>query len=257
MTTLLIDADGLAFRAAAAVQTTIQWDDEIITSHADLDQAKDAFHHQLDRIIDAAETDLGGVILCWSCKTRRYFRHDLWPDYKGNRKGTAPLALKPLREWANETFRSYEKPGLEADDVLGILATHPKLVPGEKVIVSHDKDLGQIPGLHLNPMAPHEGVYRISPEFGHRLLAYQALVGDATDNYPGLPGCGPVKAEKLLQNKKPSESYAVLLLAAYEKAKLTAADLAIQLNVARILQTHHYDFKEKRPILWQPTSTRS
>jgi 5'-3' exonuclease len=250
MSTLLIDADGLAFRAAAAVQTNIDWGDEVLTSHADLDQAKDAFNHQLDRITDAAEEDIGSVVLCWSCRSRRYFRHDLLPTYKGNRKGNAPLALRPLREWANETFKSYEKENLEADDVLGILATHPKLIPGEKVIVSHDKDLGQIPGLHLNPMKPSEGVYRITPEFGHRLLAYQVLVGDTTDNYTGCPKIGPVKAEKLLQAKG-DEPYRDLLWRAYEKAGLTQDDLAIQLNVARILQTHHYDFKTKRPILWQ------
>lgn len=107
----------------------------------------------------------------------------------------------------HRTTPDVDQPGLEADDVLGILATHSTLVKGEKIIVSHDKDLGQIPGLHLNPMSPDEGVYRIAPAFARRLLAYQVLVGDSTDNYPGRPGCGPVKAEKILEKVQPEESY--------------------------------------------------
>lgn len=54
MTTLLIDADGVAFRAAAAVQTSIQWDDDIITTHADLNDAKDAFDAQIAKYNAAA-----------------------------------------------------------------------------------------------------------------------------------------------------------------------------------------------------------
>ena len=251
MTTLLIDADGTAFRAAAAVQTSIQWDDDIITTHADLNDAKDAFDAQIAKYNAAAGGDCK-IVLCFSCPSRRYFRHDLWADYKGNRKSASPLALKPLKEWATEQHPTWTKPGLEADDVLGILATHSTLVKGEKIIVSHDKDLGQIPGLHLNPMSPDEGVYRIAPAFARRLLAYQVLVGDSTDNYPGCPGIGPVRADKILDGIPPGEPYTPTLLATYQKANLTADNLAIQINVARILTTKIYDFEEKRPILWEP-----
>ena len=250
MTTLLIDADGTAFRAAAAVQTSIQWDDDIITTHADLNDAKDAFDAQIAKYNAAAGGDCK-IVLCFSCPSRRYFRHDLWADYKGNRKSASPLALKPLKEWATEQHPTWTKPGLEVDDVLGILATHSTLVKGEKIIVSHDKDLGQIPGLHLNPMSPDEGVYRIAPAFARRLLAYQVLVGDSTDNYPGLPGCGPVKAERILEKVQPEESYVPHLQIAYAKAGLTSADLETQLNVARILTAKTYDFKKKEPILWR------
>jgi 5'-3' exonuclease len=76
------------------------------------------------------------------------------------------------------------------------------------------------------------------------------LVGDSTDNYPGLPGCGPVKAEKILEKVQPEESYVPHLQLAYAKAGLSFADLATQLNVARILTTKTYDFEKKEPILW-------
>lgn len=250
MTTLLIDADGVAFQVASAVQTSIQWDDDILTSHADLNEAKQGFAAQIAKFRTATD-EAADIALCFSCPTRRYFRHDLWPDYKGNRKGTSPLALKPLREWASEEWPTWTKPNLEADDVLGILATHKTLIPGEKIIVSHDKDLQQIPGLHLAPRDVFGGVYRVAPAYAKRLLAYQVLVGDATDNYPGCPGIGPVKAERILDTVPAGGSYIPVLLETYVKAGLTAADLAIQVNTARILHTHHYDFKTKAPILWQ------
>src|SRR5262245_7235946 len=121
MTTLLIDADGVAFKAAAAVQKSIRWDDDILTSHADLNEAKDVFQTQIEKLQDATHAD---AVLCFSCPSRRYFRHDLWPTYKGHRKDAPPLALRDLKAWASDTWKTYTKPGLEADDVIGILATN-------------------------------------------------------------------------------------------------------------------------------------
>lgn len=250
-TTLLIDADGTAFVAASAVQKSIHWDDDILTTHADLDEAKAAFEAEIEKYRRHSDPD-ADIMLCFSCPTRRYFRHTLLPTYKGNRKSAPPLALKPLREWAMEAYPSRTKPGLEADDVLGILATHPKLIPGKKIIVSADKDLDQIPGLHMNARAPDEGVYRVAPEFSERLLWTQALTGDQTDNYTGIPGCGPAKAAKVLDKADPTE-YADRVLAAYLKAGLTAEDMTVQVNVARILTSTTYDFKKKEPVLWQMT----
>lgn len=258
LTTLLIDADGLAFRAAAAVQKNIHWEDDVITSHADVEEAKEAFEGLLAGCVDAVDVS-AEIVLAFSCPTRHYFRHDLLPTYKANRKGGVPQALPALRAWASETYRTYTKPNLEADDVLGILATHPKLIRGEKIVVSADKDLGQIPGLHLNPSAPHEGVYRITERFAQRLLWSQVLTGDVTDNYPGCPGIGPKKVGKYLDpnplRKKGTDPGTVegRVLEAFIKAGLTAEDMAIQVNVARILTASTYDFKRKEPILWQMT----
>lgn len=251
MTTLLIDADGLAFQAAAAVQKNIHWEDDVITSHADLDEAKEAFETILQGCQDAVDTS-AAIVLCFSCPTRNYFRHDLLPTYKANRKGGVPMALPALRAWCEETYRSYTRPRLEADDVIGILATHKKLIPGEKIIVSVDKDLGQIPGLHLNPRAPHEGVYRVSEKFAERLLWTQVLTGDQTDNYTGCPGIGPKKAEAILNKTDRLEAVRDAYIKAYRGSPISSdLELEIQVNVARILTAATYDFKRKEPILWQ------
>lgn len=250
--TLLIDADGFAFQAAAAVQTSIQWDDDIIASHADLNEAKEVFDYQISRFENAVADDWGHVpevVLCFSCPSRRYFRHDIYPAYKGHRKaGTSPIVLADLKAWASAHWPTYTKPRLEADDVVGILATHPKLVPGDKIVVSMDKDLLQIPGQHLNK----DGyVVNVTKAEATRFLAKQVLMGDTSDGYPGIPGIGSVKAEKILSEVPEGKPYIPAIRAAYERAGLTAEDMATQINVARILHSKHYDFRRKEPVLWQ------
>ena len=249
MKTLLIDADGVAFSVAAACQRGIRWDDDIITSHVDLNECKESFQAVIRTYEEAVEEPCG-VILCYSCPTRHYFRHDILPTYKGNRKGNAPpLGLRALIDWSKEEYDFKVKPNLEADDVMGILAT----VKGAKtIIVSIDKDMKQIPGLHLNARTPSEGVFRVSPEFAEFYLWMQVLTGDQVDGYTGIPGCGPKTAEKiLLQYAPPNQMYDDIVLNAYKKAGLTAEDMAVQVNVARILTAQTYNFKRKEPILWQ------
>lgn len=258
VTTLLIDADGVAFQAAAAVQRGIRWDDDIYTLHADLGEAKDVFRGTIERICECADDTDARVILAYSCPTRHYFRHDLLPTYKANRKDAPPLVLRDLKEWSKGEWESRTKPGLEADDVLGILATHRRLIPGEKVIVSADKDLQQIPGLHMNARAPHEGVFRVTPEWAERFMWTQVLTGDPTDNYSGCPGIGPKKAAAILDYPRlKGVTYEDHVYAVYEKAltgdpRDVGAELAVQVNVARILTADTYNFKTKEPILWTP-----
>ena len=251
MTTLIVDADGLAYEAAAAVQVGIAWDDDIYTLHADLNEAKEVFATKINKLIEATDAK-SRVILCYSCPTRRYFRHNILPTYKANRKGTPPpLVLKALKEWTCEEYETKTKSGLEADDVVGILATHPKLIRGEKIVVSSDKDLEQIPGLHLNANDPSQGVYQVSPERAERALWRQVLTGDQADGYSGLPTIGPIRAERILDDEKLGDDYVSRVLAAYERAGFTKEDMAVQVNVARILQAQWYDFKRKEPILWK------
>ena len=121
---------------------------------------------------------------------------------------------------------------------------------GFKIIVSQDKDLSQIPGLHLNPRKLDEGIVEIAAKQGDRTFWFQELTGDVPDNYSGCPKIGPGKATKLLDSGQPEE-YPVLVLAAFEKAGLSIAEAAVQINVARILQYQQYDFKKKEPILWK------
>jgi DNA polymerase-1 len=132
---------------------------------------------------------------------------------------------------------------------MGILATHRNLVPGDKIIVSDDKDLEQIPGWVLRPAS---GVaLRVGHESAEYWLWMQVLMGDPTDGFKGIPKIGQKKAAKILSETRPDEPYFNVVLNAYLKAGLTTEYLASQINVARILQADTYDFIKKEPRLWQ------
>lgn len=203
-----------------------------------------------------------------SCPTKRYFRHDIYPAYKAHRTaGEKPLVLTDLMAWMREQeqFNPYVRPGLEADDILGILATHPSIVAGERVVVTSDKDLAQIPGPAFNPRKPEAGIIEVTPQEADWFFFRQALTGDATDGFPGCPKIGPVKAAKILAD---ADEAAVIdeggglsayrwnaIVVAYHAKGLDEAYALTQARVARILRHTDYDYANKRPILWNPPST--
>lgn len=179
--------------------------------------------------------------------TRNYFRKKLLPTYKANRANTRkPIILNELRQHLSENYKSYERPGLEGDDVLGILATTEKVIKGEKVIVSIDKDLKTIPGLHYNTNKPELGVYQITEEEADYWHLFQTLTGDASDGYSGCPGIGPKKAADILEKEASWEA----VLATFKKAGISEEEALTQARIARIVRTEEYDFKRKEPILW-------
>lgn len=254
-TVLLLDADYTVFSVAAACQVKIEWDDEVITQHIDLENAKDVLISSITSAAEVADDPDAEIILCFSCPTRRYFRHDLYPGYKSNRRGAAPpLGLSALREWAVEQWDSRTKPGLEADDVLGIFGTDQRLLRefGRRIVVSVDKDLLQIPGLHINPNDTFSGVFNVTEAEATERFWLQTLTGDSTDGYPGCPGLGPVKAAAVLAKADPTNPWPSIV-AAYQKAGQTADDALCQARLARILRAEDYDHKNKAPILWQPS----
>jgi hypothetical protein len=85
---------------------------------------------------------------------------------------------------------------LEADDVMGILMTYGSYK--DPIMVTADKDMRTVPGalLRMDKMEVN------TLDDANRNWMTQALVGDTSDNYPGLKGFGPVKAEKLLADCK-------------------------------------------------------
>jgi DNA polymerase-1 len=96
--------------------------------------------------------------------------------------------------------------GLETDDMVALTATELYQFAvgfgGSVYICSPDKDLRQVPGYHLNYQKPDENGVPLQLEIGElqarKNLHIQLLTGDTTDNILGIPGIGPVKAEKIL-----------------------------------------------------------
>lgn len=106
--------------------------------------------------------------------------------YKANRvKNAKPAAYDYLREKLQTVMKAKIPVGIEADDAVAHLG---RKYAGRVVIVSPDKDLATIPGLHLNPMNTAEGVVFISELIACRNLYGQMLSGDAVDNIRGLHG---------------------------------------------------------------------
>lgn len=250
MRTALIDGDTLIFSAASATEKEVQWDDVNWMLWGNLDEASAILAGSLAKI----EDDLGADEMIVALSHPLRFRPSVMPDYKSNRKSSRkPVTYGPLREWVRENYRTYEKPYLEGDDVLGILATHPKVVPGEKVIVAIDKDLNTIPGLHYN--YDREELYEVSEEEADLFFITQTLTGDTTDGYKGCKGVGPKTAAKLLDGLVTIDEMWPVVLAAYEKAGMTEDDALMNARVARICRCTDYDYKNNEVILWDPDAS--
>lgn len=138
------------------------------------------------------------------------FRHEMYKGYKANRPEMPEdlaVQIKPL----HETIRALGWPllaieGVEADDVIATLASHAKAKNIKVLVSTGDKDLAQIVNQHvtlINTMSGEvldpkgvEAKFGIKPD---QITEYLALVGDTSDNVPGIPKVGPKTAVKWLQ----------------------------------------------------------
>jgi DNA polymerase-1 len=138
------------------------------------------------------------------------------PDYKGQRDDTPEEIVQQLPEIKRLTallgFQVFERRGVEADDLIATAVRILSASGDECVIVSADKDFGQCVGGPVIQLAPPPtanpamGWRRLDPaavteKFGvppARIADYLALVGDTSDNIPGLKGVGPKTAVKWL-----------------------------------------------------------
>ena len=240
---LLIDTDILMYRAASSAETEIDWGDDVWSLWTDLKEAKASFNHQLNYIKDK----LGhSEFICCLSDHGNNFRKHLDPTYKSNRKGTRkPVGYVALCAWVEETYPTIRKPTLEADDVLGILATKPEN-KGKCIIVSDDKDLKTIPGSLYRPTSDER--HLISQEDADKFFLTQVLTGDVTDGYKGVPGIGPKKAETIL-GPRPSWQK---VEQAFIKAGLTRDDAITQARLARILRWSDWDEQKETLIPWTP-----
>ena len=147
-------------------------------------------------------------------KSRKTFRTELYADYKGQRKPTPselseqfPLAMKVLGTMGIPTL---ELDNYEADDIIGTFAVHaPEDV--EVIIVTGDRDELQLVDTRTKVYYTKRGISDIQifdeAEFAanyeglvpKQLIELKGLMGDASDNIPGVPGVGPKTALKLIK----------------------------------------------------------
>lgn len=141
------------------------------------------------------------------------FREDLYADYKATRQETPPdlVAQMPRIDACVEAFDIplIRIEGVEADDVMGTLAWRAEAEGYEVVLVSGDKDLLQLVTERVRVYDPHKGddgawygPAEVKERFGvppENVVDALGLMGDSSDNVPGVRGIGPKTARKLLE----------------------------------------------------------
>lgn len=220
----------------------------------DIESAKRNVGIAVERILKDTKSDR--AVFCLSGKEN--FRKEFNPEYKSNRTKRKPILFLELRDWVVREFDTFERRGLEADDVMGILATTDVIgyAEEEKVICSIDKDLRTIPGLHWN-WDKQDGFVdepdTVKEIDAIRMFYRQGLMGDKTDGYHGCPGIGPVSAAKVVTEEMVDETEMwKAVVACYVKAGFEESDALMNARCARILRAQDFDFEKGEVILWTP-----
>lgn len=166
--------------------------------------------NMLKKLPKQLNTDHIAVIFDAKGKT---FRHDLYPEYKANRKAMADelrVQISPVHEMVQKLgFPLIVIDAVEADDVIGTLAKRFASEGYEVVISTGDKDMAQLVDTHItlidtmkNEITDREKViakFGVTPE---QIIDYLALMGDTSDDIPGVPKVGPKTAVKWLSEYK-------------------------------------------------------
>jgi len=241
---LLIDTELILFRAAAASEYEAEWAPDEWTYLCRHGDAKAAFQGAVGELMDMAPDHQPVMVFGGSAS----FRYAIYPSYKSNRKGRRkPAGFRKLCDWVRTTatgrgWEVFSLPEVEGDDALGLAADF-----GD-IIASDDKDMLTIPGTLIR----NGEILEISGDQADRNFFQQALTGDAADGYPGCPGIGAVKAERLLDTCSTAAEMWAATIGAFRKAGKSDTFALQMARCARILRRGEYCFKTNSPILWMP-----
>ncbi len=200
---VLLDGNSLAYRAFFALPLLTN-DNGIHTN------AVYGFTMMLQNIL--ADEKPTHILVAWDAG-KTTFRHKTYGEYKGGRQKTPPELseqfpyLRKLLDAYN--IPQYELDQYEADDIIGTLSKIGDADEAEVVVISGDKDLTQLASGHTTVFITRKGmtdIEKYTPEhvmekYGiepHQIIDMKGLMGDASDNIPGVPGVGEKTALKLL-----------------------------------------------------------
>lgn len=256
--TVIIDGDVVVYKVAEAVaenfEVTTEEDDDFIYRNigwANKDKAKETVEKMIDEICKSCKAQ--ELVICLS-DMKGNFRKEVNPDYKGNRKSIKPILYEFLRDYLNNSgYKIFERPNLEADDVIGILATSTKIIKGDKVVWSLDKDFKTIPcKFHRAKPNGDDESKIINEAEADWWFMYQTLIGDKVDGYDGCKGIGDKTARKILGEvgEKTLAEMWDLVKNTYKDKGFTEDDALQNARMARILRAEDYDFKKKEVKLW-------
>ena len=203
---LLIDGHSVAYRAFFALPV-----ENFSTQTGQHTNAVFGFTSMLINVLrDEKPTHLGVAFDV----SRKTFRSEVYADYKANRS-TSPNEFKGQVDLVKEVLNALnilyiEREGFEADDVIGTLATQAQAKDFDVLICTGDRDAFQLVSDRITVLYPRKGVsdlarmtpaaveerYLVEPR---RYPELAALVGESSDNLPGVPGVGPKTAAKWLE----------------------------------------------------------
>ncbi len=198
---ILVDGSAYLYRAFHALRV-----DSFSTSSGQPTNAIYGVVNMLRKLVADYRPQIMAVVFDASGKT---FRDDIYADYKANRAAMPDdmrSQIKPL----HALVQAMGMPlviidGVEADDVIGTLAVQASAAGLDTVISTGDKDMAQLVDEHVTLVNTMSNtvmdVAGVREKFGvepGQIIDYLALVGDASDNIPGVPSCGPKTAAKWL-----------------------------------------------------------
>lgn len=202
---LLVDGNSMLFRAFYATIYTRA----MSTSQGIPTNAVFAFANMLNKALEIIQPD---AVLVAFDSAKKNFRHELYSDYKGGRKQTPEeliVQFSIVREYLDAmNICRYEQPGIEADDIIGSLV---KQYPDWDInVLSSDHDLLQVIDKTTSVWLMKKGISEIEEmtedalkeKMGiepKQIIDLKGLMGDASDNIPGVPKVGEKTAIKLLQ----------------------------------------------------------
>ncbi|MET0094058.1 MAG: 5'-3' exonuclease H3TH domain-containing protein, partial [Sedimenticola sp.] len=196
---ILVDGSSYLFRAYHALPP-------LTNSHGEATGAVVGVVNMLRKLIDEYGPEHMAVVFDAPGGS---FRNEMYDQYKANRP-PMPDDLREQIEPLHDIVRAMGLPllmvtGVEADDVIGTLASQASAKGMDTLISTGDKDLAQLVDGHVtlintmnNALMDHDGVvakFGVKPD---QIIDYLALVGDSSDNIPGVPKCGPKTAAKWL-----------------------------------------------------------
>ena len=202
----LFDGSALAYRAHFAMSTSSLSNSQGLPTGATYGVAT-----ELKRLMDRIRPRYAALVMDTPDPT---FRHERFPEYKATRE-RMPDELVEQLPWIKDSSRVLgipvlEQPGYEADDIMGTLAKVAEKKGIPVFLVTGDKDFMQLVGDQVwmyNILQRKQDVVIVDKEgvrekFGvtpDRVIDVLGLMGDASDNVPGVPGIGEKTARKLIQ----------------------------------------------------------
>lgn len=202
---LLIDGNSVLFRAYYATL----YSRRMSTSNGIPTNATYGFIHMILKAIDIIEPD--HVLVAWDTDSQT-FRKEQYPEYKGTRKAPDEeliVQFPIVREFLDAAgIKRYEEHGYEADDIIGSMS---KQATGyQTTILSSDRDLLQLVDDSTHVLLMKKGIsemetmdpealyekYELTPK---QIIDLKGLMGDASDNIPGVAGVGEKTATRLLK----------------------------------------------------------